>query len=72
MNGLLRGYLRFYEPLRPYRGGFVVADFPEVVEGGLGSVIRRLNERFGTSFSEFEATEANVERCLREIDGGPV
>jgi len=68
VNGLLGGYLRFYEPLVPWRRGVVVATFSEVVDGGFGSVIRRVNERFGTGFAEFEATEANVERCLREID----
>jgi hypothetical protein len=52
----------------PRRGGVVVATFSEVVDGGFGSVIRRVNERFGTSFAEFEATEANVQRCLREIE----
>jgi hypothetical protein len=68
VNGVLGGYLRFYEPLVPRRGGVVVATFSEVVDGGFGSVIRRVNERFGTTFAEFEATEANVQRCLREID----
>jgi hypothetical protein len=68
VNGLLRGFLRFYEPLLPYRDGLVVATFEEVVEGHLGSVIRRVNDRFGTSFVEFEATPENVERCLRQID----
>jgi hypothetical protein len=68
VDGLLRGYLRFYEPLLPHRTGFVVATFEEVIEGGFGSVIRHVNTRFGTSFAEFEATRENVERCLRWID----
>jgi len=68
VNGLLRGFLRFYEPLLPYRDGLVVATFEEVVEGRLGSVIRQVNDRFGTSFAEFGATPENVDRCLYEID----
>jgi hypothetical protein len=68
VNGLLRGYLRFYEPLLPYRDRLVIATFHDVVDGGLGSVIRRVNLRFGTHFGEFEATESNVQRCLRDID----
>jgi len=68
VNGLLRGYVRFYEPLLTYRDRLVTGTFREVVGGSFGSVIRRVNDRFGTSFSEFDATEANVERCLREID----
>jgi hypothetical protein len=68
VNGLLRGFLRFYEPLLSYRDGLVVATFDEVVEGRLGAVIRRVNDRFGTSFAEFEATPENVDRCLYDID----
>jgi hypothetical protein len=68
VNGVLRGYLRFYQPLVPYRTGFVTASFDDVVGGRFGAVIRRVNERFGTTFAEFEPTDANVERCLREID----
>jgi hypothetical protein len=65
---LLRGYLRFHEPLLPRRRGFVVGTFGEVVGGHMDLVIRRINERFGTSFVEFEATEENVATCLRDID----
>jgi hypothetical protein len=68
VDGLLRGYLRFYEPLLPHRTGFVTATFEEVIEGGFGSVTRRINTRFGTDFVEFEATEENVQRCLRSIE----
>ena len=67
VRDVLRGYLRFYEPLLPRRGSFVVGTFHEVVSD-FGSVIRRINERFGTRFGEFEHTESNVERCLREIE----
>ena len=41
------------------------------VRGGRGrlrAVIRRMNERFGTSFTPFEHTAANLERLSREID----
>lgn len=65
---LLRGYLRFYEPLLPHRDGFVVGTFDEVTGGRMDALIRRINRRFGTSFAEFEATDDNVARCLREID----
>lgn len=68
VKGVLHGYLRFYEPLVRYRGSLVVATFDDIVGGRFGSVIRRVNERFGTGFAEFEATQENVERCLGEID----
>jgi len=67
VSDVLRGYLRFYQPLRRFRDGLVIGTFKEVV-GDFGSVVRRINGRFGTEFVEFEATEANVQRCLREID----
>ncbi len=65
---LLRGYLRFYEPLLPHRDGFVVGTFAEVTGGRMDVVIRRINGRFGTTFREFEATEENVATIVAEID----
>jgi hypothetical protein len=58
----LRGYARFYGPLLEHRTGLVVAPYQEVVTD-LGAVIRRVNERFGTEFREFEHTEENVARA---------
>jgi hypothetical protein len=63
----LRGYIRFHEPLVPYRDRLVVAPFSEVTSD-FGLTIRRVNERFGTSFAEFEHTEAGVRRVFEEID----
>jgi hypothetical protein len=59
----LVAYARFYTCLMPYRDRFVIGDFQEVTRD-FGSVIRRLNARFGTSFAEFAHTEANVQDCL--------
>ena len=63
----LRGYARFYRPLLPYRHGFVLGRFDEVTSD-LGRVIRRVNERFGTSFVPFEPTEANLRAVREEMD----
>lgn len=63
----LRGYLRFYERLRPYRDRFVVGGFDEVTND-FGAIVRRVNERFGTGFALFEHTQENVQRCFRAID----
>ena len=57
----LRGYRRFYEPLLPIRDGLVVASFADVTTD-FGAVVRRVNERFDTSFREFERTPANMIR----------
>lgn len=80
MGHALRSYIRFYAPLVPFRDGFIVGRFDEVTSD-LGSVIRRLNARFGTSFGPFEPTEENLRAVREELDrwdantyrrGGPV
>lgn len=53
-----RDYLNFYEPLEKYRDDFVLARFKSVVTD-FGAVTRAVNERFGTSFAEFEHTPEN-------------
>jgi hypothetical protein len=66
MRDALAGYARFYECLFRWRDSFVVADFDEVTKD-FGAVTRRVNERFGTTFAEFEPTERNVRRCFELI-----
>jgi hypothetical protein len=65
----LFGYVRFYEPLLRYRDRLVVGRFSEVTTD-FGGVIRRVNERFGTSFGIFEHSDDNVRRSFEEIDRG--
>jgi hypothetical protein len=66
----LVSYERFYSRLLPYREAFVVGDFHDITTD-LGSVIRRVNERFGTSFQEFDTTDENVRRCFELIEERP-
>jgi len=63
----LRGYVRFYEPLVPYRDRFVIGTFHEVT-ADLAAVIRRLNERFGTDFVPYEPTAENERAVRAELD----
>ena len=63
----LRGYVRFYETLVPFAGGFVTATFDEIVHD-LGEPIERLNSMFGTAFAPFLHTPANLARIAREIE----
>ena len=63
----LRGYIRFYEPLVAHRDGFVVARFEEVTTDP-GIAIRRVNERFGTSFAPFVPTEDNLLAVREEME----
>lgn len=64
---VLRSYIRFYRPLRPYRHRLVVADLREV-SSDFGAVIDRVNARFGTDFVPFEQGEANVRRAMDAVD----
>jgi hypothetical protein len=63
LRDLLWAYTRFYSCLMQYRSQFVVADFAEITTD-FGAVVRRLNSLFGTSYREFENSEANVQQCL--------
>jgi hypothetical protein len=63
----IRGWLRFYEPLRPYLGKLVVGTFARLTRD-FGSVIERVNERFGTDFVPFQHTEENVRKVWEAID----
>jgi hypothetical protein len=76
----LRGYIRFYAPLVAHRERFVVGRFGEVTSDP-GSVIERLNDRFGTTFEPFVPTDENLRAVREELDrwdantyrlGGPV
>lgn len=66
----LVSYARFYARVLPYRRQFVVADFAEVTRD-FGAVVRRLNTRYGTSFAEFQPTEANVREVFELIKQRP-
>ena len=66
----LFSYTRFYDKLEPYRSSYVVADFEETTTA-FGHVIRRVNERFGTSYAEFDHTDENVARCVELIKERP-
>lgn len=66
MRDALIAYARFYERLLRYRGRLVAAGFEEVTKD-FGTVTRRVNDRFGTTFAEFEPTEQNISRCFELI-----
>jgi|SRR6185437_3200306 len=66
LRDALIAYTRFYRRLLPCRDRMVVADFDEVTTD-FGAVTRRVNDRFGTAFAEFEPTEQNTKRCFELI-----
>jgi hypothetical protein len=63
----LADYVAFYRAIRPVRSQIVVADFERVVTD-FGSVIREVNDRFGTTFARYERTEENERRCVDFIE----
>jgi hypothetical protein len=63
----LEAYVRFYEPVVAYRDRCMVVPFEDVTSD-LGSVIERLNQRFGTSFTPFQHTDENVRAVYALID----
>jgi glycosyltransferase involved in cell wall biosynthesis len=66
MRDALFAYIRYYARIERYRHGFVGADFEEVTHD-FGSVVARLNTRFGTSLIEFVHTEEAVRECMELI-----
>ena len=64
---LLRGWIRFYRPLLPWRSRFAVGPFAEVTSD-LGAVMRRMNEKLGTSFTPFDHTPANVRATFEAME----
>jgi hypothetical protein len=63
----IRGYVRFYKPLLPHLDRVVVGAFADVTSD-FGKVVRRVNERFGTTFVEFKHTDENVLACFQAIE----
>ena len=63
----LRYYLSFYETVEEYRDAYVLGLFEEVTED-FGEVIRRINDRFGTTFSPFSHDERNVDGVFAHLE----
>jgi len=66
----LYAYRRFHLSLMACRDAFVVADFHEVTRD-FGSVVRRMNARYGTSFGVFGGTPDEHELVTRLIEQRP-
>ncbi len=63
----LRYYLSFYETVEKYRDAYVLGLFEEVTED-YGRVIKRINERFETTFSTFRHDEENVKKVFARME----
>jgi hypothetical protein len=63
----LRYYISFYETCEKYRDAYVLGLFEEVTED-FGEVIKRVNDKFGTTFSLFRHDEENVSKLFADMD----
>jgi hypothetical protein len=63
----LREYVAYCRAILPLVDDLVLADFEEITSD-FGPVIERVNRRFGSDFSVFEATPANVEAVTASMD----
>ena len=63
----LRAYVRFHDPLAPYRDRVVVGRFDDLI-ADFDAIIDGVNRRFGTTFSRFGSSEDSVRTVLEELD----
>ena len=63
----LNYYISFYRAIAGYRSAYVLGPFEEVTSD-YAATIERLNTRFGTHFSGFEHTEANLRTVFSRIE----
>ena len=63
----LKYYISFYETSEKYRDAFVLGRFEEVTED-FGQVMKRLNDKFGTTFSLFRHDEENVSKLFAGME----
>jgi hypothetical protein len=64
---LLRGWIRFYEPLLPWRARFALGPFPAVTDD-LGAVMNAMNRKLGTSFTPFDHTPENQRDAFEAME----
>lgn len=60
-------YVDFHSGALGFADRVVLAEFAEVIND-FGSVVRRVNERFGCNFAEFVHTPDNIAKCYELID----
>ena len=63
----LRYYISFYETAEKYRDAYVLGLFEEVTED-FGEVTKRMNDKFGTTFSLFRHDEENVNKLFAGME----
>lgn len=64
---ILRAYVSFYSCILPYRNHYVLGLYNDVVID-FGSIIEKINRKFGTDFEVFVHSESNVQKCFELIE----
>jgi hypothetical protein len=67
LKGALKGWLSFYERVRPLLRDIVLAEFDEVT-ADFGAVTVAVNARFETTFGVFVHDEVNTASVYRDLD----
>ena len=60
---LFRYYVKFYKKILPVIDFIVIADFDDVIKD-FGKIIKKINIKYGSSFSLFQHTQENVQKVL--------
>ena len=63
----LSSYISFYEAIIEYRDAYVVGTFQEVTKE-YGTVIEKVNAKFGTHFFPFDHTDTNLREVFTTIE----
>ena len=64
---IMKNYWIFYSKLLPLADSFVIGLFENIIQD-FGVEIRKINQRFGTTFAEFNHTQENVDKCMAGIE----
>lgn len=66
VESAFRRYIHFYEAVDKVRDRVVLASF-EAVTSDFGSIIERVNSKYGTSYRKFVHNEQNIHKVYEEI-----
>lgn len=66
-NWALQRYIQFYSNLLPHKDNIVFADF-KTVTSDFGAIIRKVNEKFNTHFSEFSHSKEDEVEVFSQIE----
>ena len=67
LRQIVRDYTRFYRACFDLRSHYVLGPF-DLVTREFGTIVHRLNHRFGTHFRQFENDSEYVERVFAEVE----